>query len=81
MVSESNSFHKFSQPTLSIQVLQYVGRMDADILRDVIREQYRGDENLSRRQWSGLQSHLASMNQERKAGNPVTRLTRVQTKL
>ena len=61
-------FHNF------LKVLQYVGRLDADVLRDVIVKQYTGDENLSKRQWSGVQSHLASMNQERKAGSPVSRL-------
>lgn len=61
-------------------MLQYVGRLDADVLRDVIVKQYTGDENLSKRQWSGVQSHLASMNQERKAGSPVSRLRKSDTK-
>ena len=58
--------------------------MDADILRDIIFQQYRGDENLSKRQWSGLQSHLASLDKEKKSGNPVTRYSvaiNIETKL
>ena len=55
------------------EILQFVGRMDANILRDLIVQQYRGEENISKRQWSGLQSHLASMEQERKAGTQVNR--------
>ena len=55
------------------EILQFVGRMDANILRDLVVQQYRGEENISKRQWSGLQSHLASMEQERKAGTQVNR--------
>ena len=61
-------------------MLQFVGRMDADVLRDVIVKQYTGDENLSKRQWSGVQSHLASMTQETKAGIPVSRLRKSYAK-
>ena len=54
-----------------------MGRADADILRDVIFQQYRGDENPSKRQWSGVQSHLAWISRERKADNPITRLIKI----
>ena len=72
--------HKLSNPALPLQVLQFVGRVDADILRDVILQQYRGDENPSKRQWSGVQSHLASIDRERKADNPITRFKKIATK-
>ena len=56
------------------EFLLILGRMDANILRDIIFKQYRGDENLAKRQWSGLQSHLASIENERKARSHVNRL-------
>ena len=42
------------------QVLEVLGREDAETMHDLVYEMYRGDENISKRQWSGLCSHLES---------------------
>ena len=55
------------------EVLIVLGRSEADRLREIIFEQYRGDELTSRRQWSGLLSHLEVMKQDRRQGGEVFR--------
>ena len=43
------------------EVISVLGRAEADHLRDIIFQQYRGHEDIERRQWSGLQSHLVNI--------------------
>ena len=43
------------------EIISVLGRAEADHLRDIIFQQYRGHEDLERRQWSGLQSHLVNI--------------------
>ena len=45
------------------QVIGILGREDAESLHHMIKEQYRGDENPSKRQWSGMCSHLEARKQ------------------
>ena len=42
-------------------------------IREVILEQYGGTESISKRQWSGIMSHLEVMEQDRKNGGEVVR--------
>ena len=46
------------------EVLTILGREDAEELRNVIFEQYRGMEHVEQRQWSGLFSHLEALRKE-----------------
>ena len=55
------------------EVLIILGRMDADSLRDTIYQQYRGDENPAKRQWSGLRSHVLAAASEKEKGGEVVR--------
>ena len=55
------------------EVLIVLGRMDADNLRDTVFQQYRGDENPAKRQWSGLRSHVLAAASEKEKGGEVTR--------
>ena len=55
------------------EVLSVLGRMDADSLRDTIYQQYRGDENPAKRQWSGLRSHVLAAASEKEKGGEVVR--------
>ena len=40
------------------EIISVLGRAEAEQLREVIYQQYRGLEDIGRRQWSSLQSHL-----------------------
>ena len=55
------------------EVLRVLGQMDAENLRDLVFQQYRGDENPDKRQWSGLRSHVLAVASEKKRGGEVTR--------
>ena len=55
------------------QVVAVLGREEAEHLREVIFQQYRGLEDIQRRQWSSLRSHLETINQERLRGGQSTR--------
>ena len=54
-------------------VVRVLGRKEAERLREVILEQYGGAEPISKRQWSGIMSHLEVINQDRKNGGEVVR--------
>ena len=56
-----------------LDVVQVLGRMEAERLREVILEQYRGAEPISKRQWSGIMSHLESIKRDKKNGGQVVR--------
>ena len=43
------------------QVLNVLGRQEGESLRDIIIEQYRGMEDVQKRQWSSLRTHLEVM--------------------
>ena len=45
-----------------------LGKEDAEQLCEVVFEQYRGDENPAKRQWSGLRSHVTAMAKEKERG-------------
>ena len=50
------------------QLLNVLGKEDAEQLCEVVFEQYRGDENPAKRQWSGLRSHVTAMAKEKERG-------------
>ena len=56
-----------------LDVVSVLGRKEAERLREVIVEQYRGAESISKRQWSGIMSHLESIKQDEKNGGEVVR--------
>ena len=55
------------------EVLRVLGQMDAENLRDLVFQQYRGDENPAKRQWSGLRSHVLAAASEKEKGGEVVR--------
>ena len=55
------------------EVVRVLGRQEAERLREVILEQYRGAEPISKRQWSGIMSHLEVMKQDRRNGGEIVR--------
>ena len=55
------------------EVIKILGRQDALVLRDVIYQQYRGEEDPMKRRWSGLLSHLEVMKADTKGGKPCIR--------
>ena len=55
------------------EVIKILGRDDAQVLRDIIFIQYRGEEDPMKRQWSGLLSHLEIMKADMKGGKPCIR--------
>ena len=55
------------------EVIKILGRDDAQVLRDVIYQQYSGEEDPMKRQWSGLLSHLEIMKADMKGGKPCIR--------
>ena len=55
------------------EVLKILGRHDAEVLRDVIYQQYRGEEDPMKRKWSGLLSHIEIMKADVKGGKPCIR--------
>ena len=54
-------------------MIKILGRHDAQVLRDIIFNQYRGEEDPMKRQWSGLLSHLENMKADIKGGKPCIR--------
>lgn len=50
------------------ELLNVLGKEDAEQLCEVVFEQYRGDENPAKRQWSGLRSHVTAMAKEKERG-------------
>ena len=55
------------------EVIKILGRQDAEVLRDIIYQQYRGEEDPMKRQWSGLLSHLENLKSDMKGGKPCVR--------
>ena len=54
-------------------VVMVLGNSEAGHLRDVVYQQYRGHEDIERRRWSSLRSHLESTMQERMEGREPRR--------
>jgi hypothetical protein len=55
------------------QIVKLLGQEDAENLRGLILDQYRGDENPAKRRWSGLRSHIESINQDKIKGEGTSR--------
>ena len=55
------------------EVIKILGRQDAEVLRDVIYQQYQGEEHPMKRKWSGLLSHIEIMKADMKGGKPCIR--------
>ena len=54
------------------EVVSVLGRAEAEQLRDIIFQQYRGHEDPLRRRWSSLFSHLETMKKDRLRGGNST---------
>ena len=55
------------------EVIKVLGRGDAQVLRDVIHQQYQGEEDPMKRTWSGLLSHIEVMKADVKGDKPCIR--------
>ena len=55
------------------EVITVLGRQDAEVLRDVILQQYQGEPDPMKRQWSGLLSHIENMKADIKGGKQCIR--------
>ena len=70
---KSSSRMQLSEGAWVEEVIKILGRHDAQVLRDIIFNQYRGEEDPMKRQWSGLLSHLENMKADIKGGKPCIR--------
>ena len=64
---------KLSEGAWIEEVITVLGREDAQGLREVIHQQYRGEEDPMKRTWSGLLSHIEVMKADVKGDKPCIR--------
>ena len=73
MAVKGKSEMKLSEGAWIEEVITVLGREDAQVLREVIHQQYRGEEDPMKRTWSGLLSHIEVMKADVKGDKPCIR--------